>query len=171
MLDSWQCVAFTLTLHTSASRLTRCVCSVTPLTTAGWVVYYYLIAAVGSHQGLRWMVPAVSLLSLFFSFLTVFCALTLSDLLHMQWHHGGGEAPSLVSTLLLSQQTRSLILWRCHQHTTVQMNKGRKFCTVSFCKFYFAKTGIDVSDKMVHIQPNCSPVDSVIGRYTLCISC
>lgn len=31
-------------------------------------------------------------------------------------------------------------------------------------RFYFAKTRLDVSDKMVHIHPNCSPVDSVPGK-------
>jgi len=35
----------------------------------------------------------------------------------------------------------------------------------------FAKTGLDVSDKIVHIHLSCSLLDSMIEKYALCISC
>lgn len=151
--------------------LTRCLCSAAPLTTAAWIVYYYLIAAVDSNQGLKWMLPAVCLLPLFLpSSDFVFHSVCFSDLLFMHWPHGGGEAPSVVSAL---QQTQ----------TVDSANKFLKFCehvvrkfsllqyrlkgensVVShfgglYCRFYFAKTGLDVSDNIVHIHTNCSHVN------------
>lgn len=69
------------------------------------------------------------------------------------------------------------ILWRCSQKFSLLKCrwKGRNSVVSHFgglyCRFHFAKTGPDVSDNIVHIHANCSPVDLVIERYALCISC
>lgn len=41
-----------------------------------------------------------------------------------------------------------------------------------YCRFlFYLKMWLDVMDKKGHIHPIYPPVDLVIGRYTLCISC
>lgn len=68
------------------------------------------------------------------------------------------------------------ILFKCSEHAVknrahYRTNEREKIvlCLVLlYYRLYLAKTRLDVSDRM-HIHPDCSPVDSLIGRYTLCI--
>ncbi len=183
MLDSWMCVNFTLPASNPRSLLspltplpclTRCVCSVTPITTAGWVVYYYLIAARRLPSGFKMNVSScfpVLIISLLFwlrlllSHLVRFAAHAVAS--WWWWSSFGGEyftGDPANSFLKFSEDA-------VKKSSTLQSRWQGGNSVVShfvglYCRFYFAKTGLDVSDKLVHIHPNCSPVDSVIGRCT-----
>lgn len=162
----------------------RCICAASPLPPPGWAVYYCLITAVGSYQALTWVLPAVCpalIISLLLSFALSPCQIcrtctglmvVVVELLKWWVHHRWpGLCIHVDKFLKSSEDAVKKALHATLQYMREAGNPAVSHSVGLYFRFYFTKTTIDVSDKMVRLHPNCSRVDSLIGRYTLCISC